>query len=383
MPKLAPCVLVFLVALSGCGRGEAPARGDAAGEARAVAPAPGATPAPVATPAQAPLAGPGRSMVGFEAALGAGIRRRDEGGFEVDSFVAATILEELTAGAGPTVAAHAGEGGGVDGFEIRGVADGSVYARLGLVDGDVVASVNGVALTSPGRAIAALSSVRRRVVVEVVRGGVSTSFEVRLIDGLAWSQTLAERGSVAEPEPVVAVAPPAVVPVDEAMLDGAPAAVDSPGRSGGTPTPARGGGKSGGGGGSKSGSSGGGASKSGGSGSAPTTTATCSSATSCTIRRSEVTSLLDSPERAMTQARVVPDLAGGEVRGYKLFGVRKGTTVDGLGFRNGDVIRSVNGYDLGDDGDALGLYMSLPGASSFRVNYVRGGLASIKVIKVI
>ena len=92
---------------------------------------------------------------------------------------------------------------------------------------------------------------------------------------------------------------------------------------------------------------------------------------------------MNAPEKAMAQARVSPVVAGGAVRGYRLAGVRKESAVAGLGFRDGDVITSVNGYEVGDQAQALALYMSLGSASTLRVRYERGGRAETKVVRVI
>jgi type II secretory pathway component PulC len=68
--------------------------------------------------------------------------------------------------------------------------------------------------------------------------------------------------------------------------------------------------------------------------------------------------------------------------GYKLKTVRSGTAVHQLGFRSGDKITHINGRDLTDDAEALGVYMSLSGTRVFRVRYVRGGATRTKTVTV-
>lgn len=369
-------IALWVLLIGGCGGqvGEVP-RG-----------AGGAAAAPAAVSAAAPAAAPARGeSEGFRAALAAGVRARaGVGGFEVDSFLATVALEELASGSsGLTITAHAGANG-VDGYEVRGVAPESLYGRLGLRDGDRVVAINGAPATSPGRVLGALAGAGRHLVVEIEREGVSSFVDLRLVDGLAWTATLAAQGIAA---PSIPMEVHSVALSEEALAAAAAAGVGggaSTQASGGGPradaAKASGGGaaKASGGAGSTSGGSGGSAKAGGGAGSAGGTSAACKSASECTIRRSEVSSLISAPEKAMSQAR-----ATAVSRGYKLAGVKKGSAVERLGFRDGDVIRSVNGYALNDQAAALALYMSLQSTSVFRVNYERGGAAATKVIRTV
>jgi membrane-associated protease RseP (regulator of RpoE activity) len=366
-------IALWVLLIGGCGGqvGEVPPR------------AGGAAAAPAAVSAAAPARG---ESEGFRAALAAGVRARGgAGGFEVDSFLATVALEELASGSsGLTITAHAGANG-VDGYEVRGVAPESLYGRLGLRDGDRVVAINGAPATSPGRVLGALAGAGRHFVVEIEREGVSSFVDLRLVDGLAWTATLAAQGIAA---PSVAMEVHSVALSEEALAAAAAAGVGggaSTAASGGEgphagAVKASGGGvaKASGGAGSTGGGTGGSAKAGGGAGSTGGTSAACKSASECTIRRSEVSSLISAPEKAMSQAR-----ATAVSRGYKLAGVKRGSAVERLGFRDGDVIRSVNGYALNDQAAALALYMSLQSTSVFRVNYERGGAAATKVIRTV
>ena len=67
--------------------------------------------------------------------------------------------------------------------------------------------------------------------------------------------------------------------------------------------------------------------------------------------------------------------------GYKLDQIRSGSQVSQLGFRNGDVIISVNGVQLDDSLGLLGLYGGLATTSSYKVVYERAGARRGKVVR--
>lgn len=380
---------------SGCeprpeGAGAATVAGAGAG---AATPAASATP----VPASAPLAD------AFGAALTTGVRRSadDPSTFEVDSFLATVIVEALLSGtSGLEITARQGEDGAIAGYRLGGIGPGSPFTRLGLAEGDVVAAINGVGLTSPGRALAVIETARRQVVVAIERGDEALFLDYRLVDGMAWASTLSAKGVAAPAEPA-----PAAMVVDASALvaaveDDALAEVagDAPAvvvpSAGATPPPAAGGGagkpvtpsK----GPSKAPSSApspkkqpAGSSSSGGSSPAASssTSARCSSAESCTISRKEIDRVLADPSKAKGQASVVPHISGGKHVGYRLTNIKRGSAVDALGFKNGDVVTSINGHRLNDDADAFALYLSLPATSTFRVTYQRGGNTRVKTVK--
>ena len=47
-------------------------------------------------------------------------------------------------------------------------------------------------------------------------------------------------------------------------------------------------------------------------------------------------------------ARVVPSQRDGTLLGYKLYGIRKGSMLDALGFVNGDLVQSIGGVSVAD-----------------------------------
>lgn len=77
----------------------------------------------------------------------------------------------------------------------------------------------------------------------------------------------------------------------------------------------------------------------------------------CTIHP-EGLDLLLRPESLARSARVIPLVVDGEARGMKLYGIRSGSVPRLLGFKNGDLVRAVNGQPLTVE-SALGLYEAL------------------------
>ncbi|MES2614857.1 MAG: type II secretion system protein GspC [Bdellovibrionota bacterium] len=71
-------------------------------------------------------------------------------------------------------------GGQIKGFTISQIVPDSVYSKLGLQNGDVVSSINGIELNDAARAIQTLNSLRSEsnIALEVTRGGQSITLKV-------------------------------------------------------------------------------------------------------------------------------------------------------------------------------------------------------------
>lgn len=94
----------------------------------------------------------------------------------------------------------------------------------------------------------------------------------------------------------------------------------------------------------------------------------------CTMDRSALEQILQSPELLMRQARVVPSMQDGQSKGFKLYGIRPRSLFKALGFKNGDMISSVNGEDLTSVDHALELYTKLRDANEFEFGIQRRGM---------
>lgn len=307
--------------------------------------------APTLTPAQVDAAV-------LAAAVKAGVRPRsaNEAVYEVDPFLAALTVLDLQS-ARPSVAlAPALADGAQIGVRITGVKEGSVYGAVGLLDGDVIESINGLALTAPDVALAALTGSERGAVIEVTRAGVRSVLELRLAGGLAWSQLRVARGVAPPPEPPALAE--ATGPIDQVPPDMSPGTGSGGGERPRKPTdaayrpPADGG----------NGSSGGGVQ--------------CGPDGACSVPRGEFDAMVADPSRLLRQVKVAP--AG---RGYRLSGIRPGSQVSQLGFRNGDLLLSVNGTSLDDDLGLLALYAGLAGTRSYNVVFERGGARQTRTIR--
>lgn len=73
-------------------------------------------------------------------------------------------------------------GGGAVGFKIFAIQPGSLYARLGFQNGDVVRGLNGVSMVSPDKAIEAYEKLKRASTLEVdfERNGRAESLRCRI-----------------------------------------------------------------------------------------------------------------------------------------------------------------------------------------------------------
>ena len=92
-----------------------------------------------------------------------------------------------------------------------------------------------------------------------------------------------------------------------------------------------------------------------------------------TIERSLVTRLLANQAALMRTARVIPHEEGGRVVGVKLYGIRRSSLLGRLGIQNGDMLRTINGYDMTAPDSALEAYARLRQADRITINLQRRG----------
>ena len=77
----------------------------------------------------------------------------------------------------------------------------------------------------------------------------------------------------------------------------------------------------------------------------------------------------------MRSARVVPHEENGRVVGVKLYGIRRSSLLGKLGIQNGDMLRTINGFDMSAPDSALEAYAKLRSARNLSVAVVRRGAA--------
>ena len=77
------------------------------------------------------------------------------------------------------------------------------------------------------------------------------------------------------------------------------------------------------------------------------------------IQRSLVDKVLANQGSLMKTARVIPHEEDGRVVGMRLYGIRRTSLLGRLGVRNGDMLRTINGFDMTSPDSALEAYTRL------------------------
>lgn len=77
------------------------------------------------------------------------------------------------------------------------------------------------------------------------------------------------------------------------------------------------------------------------------------------IQRGLVDKVLANQGALMKTARVIPHEENGRVVGVRLYGIRRTSLLGRLGIRNGDMLRTINGFDMTSPDSALEAYTTL------------------------
>lgn len=342
------------------------------------------TPAPLAPEVSAPDHGDPSP------ALHAGIEPPvvGDGTYRVDPFIAAHLYSLLAHDAGRPWLERTPPGAAAAGFRITGSPPLTLFEALGLRTGDVVEALNGVAIAHAPDVRASLRNATNEVRVTCFRDGASFTNSYRFVGGLAWAritERLADSDASAAGADVTEVAisaprepdaPPANTPraASPSKPPGsspsklpASSASRSPASAPSTSTPSR---------------SAPSASASAPVAARPASGVVCPSSGRCTLPKATFDRLVANPQRLQSEVKTAPAIRNDVFSGYWIRGVPRGSTVADLGFRVDDKITHVNGYFLGDDAQALALYLSLPQARSFSIRYERNGKPLTKVVAV-
>lgn len=94
---------------------------------------------------------------------------------------------------------------------------------------------------------------------------------------------------------------------------------------------------------------------------------------SWTINRTLVDRLLANQAALMSAARVIPHEEDGRVVGVKIYGIRRSSLLGRLGVQNGDMLRTINGFDLTEPDSVLEAYTSLRSADHLSLSVTRRG----------
>ncbi len=87
----------------------------------------------------------------------------------------------------------------------------------------------------------------------------------------------------------------------------------------------------------------------------------------------KVQDALDNPKALMTEARLQPRYNNGRQEGFMLQEVKSGGIYDQLGLKNGDVLLSVNRYDITNPETGLQAFTALRGVNDLQLDILRGG----------
>ena len=77
------------------------------------------------------------------------------------------------------------------------------------------------------------------------------------------------------------------------------------------------------------------------------------------VKRELVEKVLSDQASLMRTARVIPHQENGQTVGVKLYGIRRNSLLGRLGLKNGDMLRTINGFDLSDPASALEAFATL------------------------
>ena len=91
------------------------------------------------------------------------------------------------------------------------------------------------------------------------------------------------------------------------------------------------------------------------------------------IPRATIDHSIGNMSQLLTQIRAVPNIQDGKTNGFALSEIEPGSVFDEMGLEEGDVLRSVNGQQVSDPGQAMQMMSSLRGASSISIQVLREG----------
>jgi general secretion pathway protein C len=141
-------------------------------------------PAPkVAATSSKPRRGRSKPKDELMAMIDEGVKKVDETSFEIDKKVVDKILENPMSVARGARIVPSIKNGKANGFKLYAIRPSSVYAKIGLRNGDTIHSINGFDLTSPDKALEVYTKVReaRNLSVNATRRGkpISLSYSIK------------------------------------------------------------------------------------------------------------------------------------------------------------------------------------------------------------
>lgn len=118
----------------------------------------------------------------MQAAIDNGIKRIDDNNYEIDKALVEKVLLNPMAVAKGARVVPAVKNGKPDGFKLYAIRPSSVFAKLGLTNGDTLQAINGFELTSADKALEVYTKLREAtsLEVEVTRRGKSTTLKYQI-----------------------------------------------------------------------------------------------------------------------------------------------------------------------------------------------------------
>ena len=255
---------------------------------------------------------------GARPALEARVVSQDATHYEIDLDV---LVQALLGGLGGDLGVQPAAGGG---FTITAIAPGSIFARLGLAQGDVLLAIDDVALTGSASLTSAYAGVRARRVAHLRLRRAGGELQIEYIvrrppspESVEAPLPLPAPAAAAAPDPDLAAA---IRTVDEQTVE---------------------------------------------------------------VRRSLIDRIGADPSLIARAARVVPSFHDGRSEGYRVFAIRPDSLFALLGLKNGDTILSVNGKPFTSPDEALRIFSSLRDVRQIVLGLRRRGESATLTIRIV
>ncbi len=91
------------------------------------------------------------------------------------------------------------------------------------------------------------------------------------------------------------------------------------------------------------------------------------------VDRNVVDKIIENQAELMKSARIIPEQVDGKVVGIRLLNIRPDTLLGKLGLTTGDMLKSINGFDMTSPEKALEAYAKLRTAPNITIGIVRNG----------
>jgi general secretion pathway protein C len=123
--------------------------------------------APVATPVAQAETKPEGDGDDLQNAIDSGIKKIDDNTYEIDKSLVDKVLANPMGVAKGARVVPAVQNGKPNGFKLYAIRPSSVYAKLGLTNGDTLSAINGMELTTADKALEVYTKLREATSLEV------------------------------------------------------------------------------------------------------------------------------------------------------------------------------------------------------------------------